>query len=176
MSIIRKIKPIEIPRFFYEIEGLDLWSYDEVIERMGEPYRRETITRPDFINMEEFYFLSDIEVLHYNQVIFFVNAEYGNVIYYDIVGRQYKLWGRKQKQIGVGSTREEVEANSPKLSKTDGPKWKLNQGYARYVKLIEPISMIESEFGFYRVACQTYAEFEFDRNNIVTRIRIGRPE
>jgi len=144
--VIQKIRkvPDEIPRFFYEIEGLDIWNRDE-----------------------------DIDSISGNEVIFFVD-EHGKVTHYDIVGKKYKLWGRKpNEKFGIGSTRAEVEANAPKLSKTIGPKWKRNQGYSRYMKLLEPYSMPESEFGFYRVACGTYAEFEFAKNNIVTRIRIG---
>jgi len=142
MGIKNKIKPIEIPNFFYEIDGLDIWNCDENIDAISD-----------------------------NEVIFFTN-EHEKVTHYDIVGKRYKLWGRKQSLIGVGSTREEVEANAPKLSKTEGRRWK--KGYNRHVKMFQPYSMKESEFGFYRVACGTYAEFEFAKNNIVTRIRIGR--
>ncbi|MCL2224616.1 MAG: hypothetical protein FWB96_06590 [Defluviitaleaceae bacterium] len=83
--------------FFGHIRGLNVelgTRYEVLIERMGEPLKRETE-----INSAG----HEFQVLHYDGVSFFVR---GSVFKMVITGEQYRLGGRGR--IGVGSARAQV--------------------------------------------------------------------
>jgi len=149
---------------FCEVRGLDINlhdDYDRVIRTMGEPHKREIYKRDN---------LSNLHALHYNDVVFLMSGERGRVVYIDLISEQFTLGGPMWRRIGVGSTREEVEYDFERKC-ANAIRWADRPvGYRKYY---EPRSLTNAELGFTSTHFWTFAEFEFDENDIVTRIRIG---
>jgi len=149
---------------FIDIDGLDAnyhMTYNSVIERKGEPHSRESITRNDE---------RDLCVLHYDRVTFYILSDNGFVTYFDVIGYQYRLGSHGLRRIGVGSTRRSVEANYRWRSRTH---FFLRERPCGIGRLYDPVSLPSAGFGFSHSGTRWFVEFEFDQNDIVTRMRIG---
>ena len=98
---------------FANISVLDLRCYDNVIEKRGEPHKREvniiTKTRGEHIN---------IYTLHYDDVVFHIDGRTSHVIYLDIISGRYRLGGFAWRSIRVGSTRRAVETDFRRRDRT----------------------------------------------------------
>ena len=149
---------------FCDIRGLSVRvgnNYDSVIESMGEPIKRETIKRDN---------ASALSILHYDGITFFISDDSKRVIYLDIVSEQYKLGGRRQHLIGIGSTREDVKADSNRR-RANYRLW-VDRPILHH-EFTEPHSLPTAEFGYGSSFRWTFVEFEFDQNDVVIRMRIG---
>ena len=143
---------------FCDIDGLHArigTHYDSLVEEMGKPQIRETSNK--------------LYALHYDGVTFFIRSDDKTVIYFDIVSEQYRLGGRRRHKIGIGSTREEVKAD---FSRRQANSFWMDRPIA-YHEFFEPWSLPSAGFGFASSHLWTFVEFEFDQNDVVTRMRIG---
>ena len=149
---------------FCNVNGLGVrlqHTYDRLISTMGEPHKREVFERDN---------ASNLDVFHYDGVIFFIGRERGGIVYIDIVGEQFTLGGPMWRRIGIGSTREEVEADFERR-RENAARWV--DRISVHVKFDEPHSLPNAGFGYATSDLWNFVEFEFDENDIVTRIRIG---
>ncbi|MCL2376522.1 MAG: hypothetical protein FWC76_03895 [Defluviitaleaceae bacterium] len=94
--------------------------------------------------------------------------------WHDIVDEQYRMSGPPWRQIGVGSTRSQVEADFARRRLVHS----ILRDHSRPGGIgIWPeahTSLSNAGFNYYHVGGSwRFIEFEFDENDIVTRIRIG---
>ena len=104
--------------------------------------------------------------LHYDGVTFFLRNDTKTLVFYDITGEQYRLGGRGQNRIGIGSTREEVVENFEMRQRNSQIWGEFPQNQVR------DIPTPDNGFGFFERSSWREVEFEFDENDIVTRMRI----
>jgi len=138
-------------------------NYEGTIEERGEPHTREIIERDSRPN---------IYVLHYDEVIFYMMSigTHKNVLYYDIIGENYRLGGFAFRSIGVGSARSAVVNDFYRRSRRHNF-WR--ERPCGLGILSSPFSLEDAGFGFYHSGTGRFIEFEFDENDIVIRMRIG---
>jgi len=137
--------------------------YERLIVRRGEPQIRELIEREN---------AGDIYALHYEGVTFFVFNDF--ILHFDITSELYRFDGRGQNRIGVGSTREEVEADfiNRKQNAFNWGEFPQNM----YSETSEQgLRLPNADFGFSSRwgGLWMFAEFEFDDNDIVVKMRVG---
>ena len=136
-----------------------------LIAQKGEPKVRELIEREN---------ASDMYALHYEGITFFVSNNF--VFYFDIISERYRLGGRglEQNWIGIGSTRDEVEASYWRR-RNAAHRWGEFPQHMYRATSEENLKLSNDGFGFRsrNGADWMFAEFKFDENDIVIKMRVG---
>ena len=151
---------------FSNVSGID-WNmrYDMLISTRGEPNIRELDTREGSRARH---------TLHYEGVTFFVVED--RIVSFEITGEQYRLGGRglRQNRIGVGSTKEAVEANFEHRRHNASVWSEFPQNIYRVIEE-EHKRLPNAGFGFVSSSSGwRYVEFEFDENDVVIKMSIGQ--
>jgi len=136
-----------------------------LIAQKGEPKMRELIEGEN---------ANDMYALHYEGVTFFVSNNF--VFYFDITSERYRLGGRGlvQNRIGIGSTRDEVEASYWRRRNAAHMWGEFPQNMYRATSE-EDLRLSKEGFGFRsrNNGDWMFAEFMFDENDIVVKMRVG---
>ena len=153
---------------FYNIEGLGgiravRMSPSALQELKGAPNQSELIEENDRGNLYAW---------HYDGVMVFVRSN--SILYFDITGEQYRLGGRNE--IGVGSTRREVEADCRRRRILNIPEtFNFCRCDCRIYLLGErrrhQNHLPNAGFGYFEGTGPS-VDFEFDENDVVVRMRI----
>jgi len=160
-----------LPRFD-DITNADVrlgHNFDRVLRVMGYPLETEY-----YIDYNHNKFL----VLYYEGITFFIARpedttadSYNTIAAIDITDEQFRLGGRGENRIGVGSFRNEV-LEEFETRVTNSRWWNFGVPFV-YIEIEDMFGLYGAGFGYVNTVHGTFVEFVFGEDDDVMKMRIG---